>query len=268
MTWLLLPPAASSGPSHLQPRHRGGAVAAEPEGEHQRLGECRPNAGLSHEFRHEQPVLGQRLLRAAALTGTLVQLPAALVVFWHIPVGFLSPAGSAGDPAAPRALVSGESVGIVSLSSRAAAGGIKPQLLTLNFLSACRFRNDVACSVTCQLGFTFTSSRLVVPAQVVTNKIKPPPFSRRFLTSGKAITVSPPPPQGCAAPRGAGFGQFCPRPVSPCVLPVLGCRRGVLGGMSTFTDSFCSSGPRETDAAARCRLHRRCRHPRAPHLVR
>lgn len=34
--------AASSGPSHLQPRCRGGAVAAESEGEYQRTGECRP----------------------------------------------------------------------------------------------------------------------------------------------------------------------------------------------------------------------------------
>lgn len=34
--------AASSGPSHLQPRCRGGAVAAESEGEYQRTGECCP----------------------------------------------------------------------------------------------------------------------------------------------------------------------------------------------------------------------------------
>ena len=78
--------------------------------------------------------------------------------------------GLVGDPAALRPLLSGERVGIVLLSSRAAAEGIKPQLLTLNFLFVCRFRNVVACSVTCQLGFTFTSSCLVVPAQVVTKK--------------------------------------------------------------------------------------------------
>lgn len=34
--------AASSGPSHLQPRCRGGAVAAESEGEYQCTGECCP----------------------------------------------------------------------------------------------------------------------------------------------------------------------------------------------------------------------------------
>jgi len=83
--------------------------------------------------------------------------------------GLSSGAALAGDPAALRPFLSGERVGIVVPSSRAAAGGINPQLLTLNFFCACRFRN-VACSVTCQLGFAFTSSRLVVPAQVVTKK--------------------------------------------------------------------------------------------------
>lgn len=104
-------------------------------------------------------------------------------------------------------------VRIVPLSSRAAAGGINPRLLTLDFLSARRFRNVVARSVACQLGFAFASSRLVVPARVVTNKTKAPPLFQPVFNLVKSNYSFP-----SAAPCGAGFGQFCPRPVSPRVL--------------------------------------------------
>lgn len=60
-----------------------------------------------------------------------------------------------------------------------------------NFLLVCRFRDVVACLLTCQLGFTFTSSCLAMPAQHAA-KNETSTISQTFLNPLKNNCFSPP----------------------------------------------------------------------------